>query len=388
MNHRAGNRSWFLFILLTIITWSAGGKLQAVPVISVEPSPALFGSADLFDGFTTVALTVANTGDEALVFGPPGIVLTEDVGFSFIDEPSTTPLAAETSRTYVIKFDPVKMGSNRGYIRFYTNDPAYPQQTVTLDGYGLAAHVVVTADPLEFGHKVITEGPTRARLVTIRNGGTVPLEFTGDGISITGANAEDFGFSDPPSTTTLPINSTSSTPKLMVHFDPQSPGEKEAQLIITTNSDFQPTVTLELSGLGLAERSTVAYGPYDGYGPGESTIGAGGDYESLFDACMDVNELPLTGGDWTFRIVSDLFEEYNSYLGQPDTNGNLITFRPALNTSATVTFTTTTWARYSGESAEGHFLLGNHYNKRITSRRVALIFRCFFGEKICQAVVR
>jgi len=80
---------------------------------------------------------------------------------------------------------------------------------------------------------------------------------------------------------------------------------------------------------------------YTGSGPGESTIGTGGDYASLNAVCEAINSQPLSGGDWTFLILNDLNEPANSSIIQDQLNGNRITLRPAPGTSSTVTFTTT-----------------------------------------------
>ena len=44
---------------------------------------------------------------------------------------------------------------------------------------------------------------------------------------------------------------------------------------------------------------------YDGNGPGQSTIGEGGDYPSLLAACTTISAAPLTGAAWTFLILND-----------------------------------------------------------------------------------
>lgn len=78
--------------------------------------------------------------------------------------------------------------------------------------------------------------------------------------------------------------------------------------------------------------------PYNGAGPGESTIGVGGDYPSLAAACAAIGTAPLTGGDWTFLILNDLTEPQNSSIVQADTGGHTITFRPAPGVQAVITF--------------------------------------------------
>jgi len=95
---------------------------------------------------------------------------------------------------------------------------------------------------------------------------------------------------------------------------------------------------------------------YTGTGPGESTIGTGGDYASLNAACEAINNQPLNGGDWTFLILNDLDEPANPSILQDELHGNRITLRPAPGTSSTVTFTTT--SVQSSFRTYGHLTIG------------------------------
>lgn len=73
---------------------------------------------------------------------------------------------------------------------------------------------------------------------------------------------------------------------------------------------------------------------------GNSTIGFGGDYDTLADACRAINAGgPRSGGNWTFTILNDLNEVEDSILGQT-LNGTTLTFRPVNATTISVTWTT------------------------------------------------
>lgn len=76
---------------------------------------------------------------------------------------------------------------------------------------------------------------------------------------------------------------------------------------------------------------------YNGVGPGDSTIGTGGDYATLLAAANAFNSTPLTGGDWTFRVLNNLNETQASIFNQ-QTNGNHVTLRPAVGQTPTITF--------------------------------------------------
>lgn len=76
--------------------------------------------------------------------------------------------------------------------------------------------------------------------------------------------------------------------------------------------------------------------PYDGNGPGLSTVGPGGTYENLEQALEMTT--PLSGGDWVFEIIGDSnvtdFINYNVARG----DGSRVIVRPAAGTTPTVTF--------------------------------------------------
>lgn len=122
-------------------------------------------------------------------------------------------------------------------------------------------------------------------------------------------------------------------------FHPTRVGSLTAQLRLVTE-DPVTTTHIPLSGTGVTARGTMHNGLFTGLGPGQSTIGAGGNYQTLQAACADISSKYLTGGDWTFLILNDLTEQNPASLGVHHTNGHTITFRPAPGTQPTITFPT------------------------------------------------
>lgn len=358
--------------LLWIIFCSALGALassvSASPDIEVLPSSLAFGSVNIVDESATATVVIRNTGTSELVFTDAGITVADTSDFSISEGFSTAPLTAGSTRSLEIVFDPFSTGVKSANVVITTNDPDETTVTVALTGTGTAANAIVrTLLPLDFVHKVITEDPTRGREFTIRNNGSGLLKFNGAGVTITGPDAEDFVIIKMPSLE--PLGNQSTNIRFgEVAFAPNSTGNKVARLTITTNDATYPEINLPLMGVGLPDRGTTVTGAYTGYGPGISTIGPGGHYMSLSDACTSLSATPLTGGDWTFQILGDLTETRNSSIAQPDTNGNHAIFCPALGVDATVTFTDTS----SGIPA-GHFLIGSKHQKSPNSSNVPQI---------------
>jgi len=211
---------------------------------------------------------------------------------------------------------------------------------------------------IDFGKKVPGEPGANWMEAGYSNLGDQTLIFTGAGISIEGMDAGDFRFRDVPTTTPM-----GGTRYVNLEFAPASVGSKQAQLVFTTNDPDDPTTSILLTGEAVPFRGTLVNGEYDGYGPGQSTVGTGGDYGSLQDAVTAINAHPLTGGDWSFLILNDLDEPGSLLIGQPNTSSNTITLRPAPDTNPTVTFTSTT-NRVNNVTVSGHIIIGSKIERR------------------------
>jgi hypothetical protein len=199
-------------------------------------------------------------------------------------------------------------------------------------------NLTVSRDTINFGYKVITEPVGKSHLVTLKNTGNQNLSFTSPAFQITGDHATDFTITTAPATAFI---APSAERYMHLAFAPTSLGKKQANLLISTTDPDTPVTTVTLTGHAVPARATTAYGPFDGYGPGQSTIGTGGDYPSLYEATEAISATPLTGGDWDFVILNDLHEPNHCTIQHENNNGHTITFRSAPDTSPRVTFTTT-----------------------------------------------
>ncbi len=119
------------------------------------------------------------------------------------------------------------------------------------------ADAVVTApsDPIDFGTRDTSTGPSPAQTVVIQSTGVIPLQFTGAGIEISGTNASEFLFSG---TLNLDPIASGNSRNIDIVFDPDTLGPKNAVLTITTNDPGEPTITIGL--IGLAAPSATAAG--------------------------------------------------------------------------------------------------------------------------------
>lgn len=326
----------------------------AQPALSLNPTQVNVWNVSVSSGPTTFSVIMSSAGNSALDYTSAGIELVGDSAFSIVDMPSTAPMEAGTSRTLVGAFDPVQDGSVYGTLRFHTTDGQSPLREVQLHGSGIEPDIY--AEPsggLGFGNKVVNDPEPLVLPVYIYNYGSESLQFTGSGVSLRGSGASSFQVMDDVST--APLQSSPNPRRINVGFRPTTAGPKIAFLDITTNDPDETTVSVILTGTPLQPRPAPFIGAYNGYGPGQSTIGTGGHYSTLQAACDAASAIPLTGGNWTFRILNDLNEANNSIITQRNTGGHKIIFRPAPGTNPVVSFTTQT---VNHQSMPGHILVG------------------------------
>jgi len=122
----------------------------------------------------------------------------------------------------------------------------------------LSPEIELDPPALDFGERMIDTGPSEPMAVLISNVGDGDLLFTKPGIELTGEDAEDF----------LIVGTVAKTPLLPgatrevnVEFVPQSPGEKQAYLTVTSNDLDEPIATTCLKGIGTDERLRILASP-------------------------------------------------------------------------------------------------------------------------------
>jgi len=236
-------------------------EVQRIPGIAVTPAAANFGIQRVSDGPTaSVPVVIANDGYGNLQFTGAGIALTgaRASQFRIMNNPAKTPLAPGANRTVSVAFDPSSVGPATATLTITTNAPTSPTVRVALTGTATDQEITVVGGPLAFGSWDVDSGQCAVKTVQIRNDGTAVLNFTGAGIALTGAKANQFQITNsPPHTPLLPGYSR----LVDVTFDPSSPGPKSANLAITTDDRSEPTVNVALSGTAVDQEITVLGGP-------------------------------------------------------------------------------------------------------------------------------
>ena len=188
-------------------------------------------------------MTLSNTGTAALTF-------TTSVTGAFAQSSTCNGTVAPNATCLIsVTFTPTALGAATGTLDITTNDPLNQTLTVTLSGNGVAAPAPVASiapTTLTFLDQVIgtTSGP---QTVTLSNTGTAVLTFTA---SVTGAFAQ--------SNTCNGTVAPNATCLIGVTFTPTALGAATGTLDITTNDPLNQTLTVTLSGNGVAAPAPVA----------------------------------------------------------------------------------------------------------------------------------
>ncbi len=221
---------------------------QNAPGVSLSPNSLTFGTLAM--GSSTPAQTVLlrNMGSAALAISS----ITAQGDFSETDNCGGSVPAAGTC-SFSIVFSPVEGGTRNGSIVIADDAAGSPHQ-ITLSGTGIGPAVVLSSQSLDFG-SVMLGNSSIAQVVSILNGGNMPLNITGMNIS------GDFTQSNNCPATLAPAQSCSAN----VIFTPSVGGQRTGSLTITDNGQAGAQ-RVGLTGLGgilqlSATSTTLTFSP-------------------------------------------------------------------------------------------------------------------------------
>ena len=220
----------------------------AEPAISVFPMNLDFG--DIAVGSTDdLLVTVTNNGFSTLHLGDVAALAAP---YSIItDNVSGAVLSAGDAAGLTVRFSPASPGVGNDSLEIPSDDPDQPLVTVSLTGNGTgvdAPDISVTPGSLDFGN--ITVGQTADLSLTIANTGSDDLVING----VSSLTAPFSIHTDPCGGQTL---SPGDECTITVRFSPVTEAAFADQLEIFSNDPDQATVSVNLSGQGLAAANPV-----------------------------------------------------------------------------------------------------------------------------------
>jgi trimeric autotransporter adhesin len=234
------------------ITDNAANSPQTLGLTGTGIAPAVnLGSASLTFSNQVVGttstpaqtVTLTNNGTAALTITTIAVGGANSADFGETDNcpKSPTTIAANGSCTISVTFTPSATGPRAASISI-ADDASGSPQAISLTGTGVAPGVGLSANSLTFAAQTLNT-TSAAQSVTLTNTGTSVLNITG--ITITGANASDYGQTNTCGTSVAAGKNCT----INVTFTPAANGSRTASVSIADNASNSPQ-TVSLTGSG------------------------------------------------------------------------------------------------------------------------------------------
>ena len=206
-----------------------------MPLFSTISTDIIFGRVSVGDPAVR-SLRVENRGNLSVRIET---AISDNPGFRVLSELPLEVGIAQVAEIEIV-FDPVQTGVAKGVITITTNDPRTPSDTVNVQGWGDAANIgLFPSDVLSFDRTSIGQSQTLSVRISNLGAGVlvVPNVTTTDSQFVV------------EQTDVLRIESGQSQ-RLPIIFRPQSEDIHQAVLTIFSNAPGNPTVRLQLRGVG------------------------------------------------------------------------------------------------------------------------------------------
>jgi hypothetical protein len=187
---------------------------------------------------------VRNTGNAALTISSVG---SSNPLFTIASPSGSFTVAAGGQQTVGVRFAPAAPGAQSATLSIASNDPSRPTATVSVSGTGSGTTTAVPAidvSPASLDFGTVTVGQSKDLSLTVRNTGNAPLTIN----SVASSNPR-FAVASP----AVPFNvAAGSQQALTIRFSPTTAGSQTGTLTIASNDPARASLTVGLSGSGVA----------------------------------------------------------------------------------------------------------------------------------------
>jgi hypothetical protein len=234
-----------------ILTWTLG----PTPIVGFAPaSPIDFPDVVTGTSSAPISITVTNSGGAPLNIQSVTVMGTNLTDFGIASNTClSAAIAVNSTCTVGVTFTPSGTGARQANLQF-TDDASSSPQILVLTGNGLAPATpgVTVAPSSPIILPTTTQGATSAPVVvTVTNSGNAALNVSG--VTLTGANANDFALAQNTCTGTI---AASATCTVGITFTPSTTGVRQANLQIVDNAPASPQ-SFTLSGTGTPATPTA-----------------------------------------------------------------------------------------------------------------------------------
>jgi hypothetical protein len=241
---------------------------NGVSIASGDITPSLldhtdFGSVNITGGTVARTFTIQNTGSAALTLTSVTTTGTNAAEF-VVTPPASMSIAANSSATFVVTFDPTVASARNATVQIVSNDADEATYTFAITGTGTTTTVTAPeinvqgnaatiasgdttpspTDHTDFGGVDIATG-TLARTFTIQNTGDAALAISLP-IQISGTHAADFTVTTAPAASVAASGSTT----FVVTFNPSATGARNATITINNSDSDEAAYTFAVAGNG------------------------------------------------------------------------------------------------------------------------------------------
>jgi hypothetical protein len=238
---------------------------NSISIVDGDTSPSTsdwtdYSSANVTTGIITKTYTIENTGTVTLTISNPTITGTHAADYSISTNPGTLSLAAGTSTSFTVSFNPSATGTRSATINIVSNDTDETTYNFNVQGTGILNEIniignvstiadgdltPVTTDWTDFSTTTIT------RTYTIQNTGTDILNI--GLITISGTNASEFTVTTNPSATLAAGANTTFT----ITFTPTATGLRTANISIANNDTDENPYDFNIQGTGVSPEINI-----------------------------------------------------------------------------------------------------------------------------------
>ncbi|MFN8416094.1 MAG: glycosyl hydrolase family 8 [Cytophagaceae bacterium] len=315
---------------------------QGINNIASGTGNQIFPSVVAGTSGTPLTFTIENTGAAALTVGAISLSGTDASSFT-VTQAVTTTVAAGSTTTFTIAFNPATAGLKNATVSIVNSDSDENPYTFTLTGTATAAPApeinvkqvstsIVSGGTFDFGSSDIGVGNTLT--FTIENIGSAALT-----IGTISSSSPEFTVTQATSTS---INGPSGTATFTITFTPTSAGAKSTSISIVNNDSDENPYTFTVTGTGAAS-------PEINVKQGTTNIATGTGTYSFTSVPATTSSAPITftienlgTADLTVGAISSSSSDFTV------TQATSTTVAGGISTTFTVTFTPATVGSKTG----------------------------------------
>jgi Abnormal spindle-like microcephaly-assoc'd, ASPM-SPD-2-Hydin len=312
------------------ITLSGTGSGSApAGFLAINPTSKSFGSVTVGNSVQQT-VTVVNDGTTDVNVSQVSVAGS---GFQVSGIATPITLTSTQSTTFTITFAPQSSASNSGTVTI-TSNGLNPSLTMGLTGTGVGVVGALGSNnsSIAFGSVTVANKQTVSETVT-NNGGT--------SVTISQVGVSGTGFSMSGITTPVTLGSGQSA-TFSVSFDPPSAASDNGSLTVTSNAS-NPTMTVPLSGTGVAAATGQLSVTPSPLGVGSVTVGTSGTASGSLTASGSSVTVTAVGTNNSAFSVTGLSLPVTIPAGQ--STPFTVTFSPQSIGSASATLTVTSNAQ-------------------------------------------